>query len=181
MEKAVFREESNTEKMDGDLDAIIAEAKDKVSQLISKPKMTEKLLAKPPFRFIHDTVSALSAATGFGEGLYSGEELDSAGITDKQAKLNYLDKIFNLVGICKGFQLDVRALKVVQGLEPELTNKFFISLAECAGNSNIDNNEAVRRCLAGEAPGSGPVPLKRVSQMISKFSVEIVFNVICGL
>jgi hypothetical protein len=34
-------------------------------------------------------------------GLYSGEETDSAAITDKQAKINYLEKIFTLVGICK--------------------------------------------------------------------------------
>lgn len=149
--------------MEGELDALIAEAKDKISQLISKPKMTEKLLSKPPFRFIHDTVTAITGATGFAEGLFSGGELDSASITDKQAKLSYLDKIFNLVGICKGFPLDVKSIKVVQGLESEASNKFFIALAECAGNANIDNNEAVRRCLAGENPGSGPVPMKRVS------------------
>jgi hypothetical protein len=30
-----------------------------------------------------------------------GEERDSAAITDRQAKVNYLEKIFNLVGICQ--------------------------------------------------------------------------------
>ncbi len=146
--------------MSEDLDALIAIAKDKVSQIISKPKMAEKLLSKPPFRFIHDTVTAITQATGFGEGLYSGAELDSAAITEKQAKISYLEKIFNLVGICKGYALDVKALKVVQGLEPEATNKFFIALAECASDSNLDNNEAVRRCLSGEAPGRESIPLK---------------------
>jgi TRAF3-interacting protein 1 len=84
-----------------DLDSLVAIAKAKISDIIQKPKMTEKLLSKPPFRFIHDTVSAITVQTGFGEGLYSGVELDSAAITEKQAKLDYLDKIFRLVGICK--------------------------------------------------------------------------------
>lgn len=51
-------------------------------------------------RFLHDTISAITAKTGFAEGLYAGDELDSAGITDRDAKINYLDKIFKTVGIC---------------------------------------------------------------------------------
>lgn len=84
-----------------DLDTLVATAKTMISEIIQKPKMTEKLLSKPPFRFIHDTISALNAQLGFIEGLYSGPELDSAAITEKQAKLDYLDKIFAFVGICK--------------------------------------------------------------------------------
>jgi TRAF3-interacting protein 1 len=83
------------------LDDLIAQARDKVSAIISRPKMTEKLLAKPPFRFLHDTVSSITAATGFANGLYNEGELDSAAITEKNAKMAYLDKIFACVGICK--------------------------------------------------------------------------------
>ena len=84
-----------------DLDSLINAVKDRMGELIQKPKMTDKLLQKPPFRFLHDTITAVSTTTGFGEGLYQAEELDSAAITDKQAKLNYLDKIFRLIGICQ--------------------------------------------------------------------------------
>ena len=90
-----------------DLDALVEMAKDKIGQLIQKPKMTEKLLQKPPFRFLHDTISAVIETTGFGQGLYSGDELNSATMTEKQAKTNYLEKIFNLVGICKVCQLEI--------------------------------------------------------------------------
>lgn len=83
----------------GDLDALVAESKTKISQLIAKPKMSEKLLSKPPFRFLQDTISAIINATGFGEGLYSGEEMEGQ-ITEKHAKIAYLEKIFLLVGIC---------------------------------------------------------------------------------
>lgn len=85
----------------GDLEALMERTKDLMAGLIAKPKMTDKLLGKPPFRFLHDTISSIVATTGFGEGLYSGAELDSAAISDKEAKVAYLTKIFNLVGICK--------------------------------------------------------------------------------
>lgn len=83
------------------LDSLVAESKMKISELISKPKMAEKLLMKPPFRFLHDVVTAITNTTGFGEGLYNAAELDSAAITEKTAKIDYLEKIFRLVGICK--------------------------------------------------------------------------------
>jgi TRAF3-interacting protein 1 len=58
-------------------------------------------LSKPPFRFLHDTISAIVSTTGFGEGLYNDQERDSSTIIEKAAKLAYLDKIFNFVGICQ--------------------------------------------------------------------------------
>ncbi len=167
----------------GDLEGLIERTKDMVASLIAKPKMTEKLLSKPPFRFLHDTVSSIIATTGFGEGLYSGAELDSAAITDKEAKVAYLTKIFTLVGICKvnfilissrilasiyrthfsqGHPIDIRALKVVAGLEPENTNIFLIALAECASDRSIDNDQAVQRTLQGEEPGQRPKPTRSV-------------------
>ena len=106
-----------------------------IGGLIKKPKMTEKLLSKPPFRFLHDTISAVILTTGFGEGLYNEEEMTSANLTDKQAKIEYLNKIFLLVGICKGQELAVKSNKVVAGMEPENTNEFLIAFAEVASDS----------------------------------------------
>ena len=83
------------------LDELILIVKDKIGMLIQKPKMTEKLLSKQPFLFLHDTISAVISTTGFAEGLYNDIERDSANISEKQAKLDYLDKIFKLVGICQ--------------------------------------------------------------------------------
>jgi TRAF3-interacting protein 1 len=143
-----------------DLESLISNVKDKIGGIISKPKMSDKLLTKPPFRFLHDTISGVINATGFGEGLYEGAELDSVGISDKQAKISYLEKMFLLVGICTGSTLDVRAAKVVAGLEPENTNSFLCLLSDCAQNEAIDNVEAVRRALAGDEPGSSKPPLK---------------------
>lgn len=83
------------------LDGLIEDVKAQLGRVITKPKLNEKLLSKPPFRFLHDVVTSITTTTGFAEGLYDESELDSATITDRQAKINYLEKIFNLVGICK--------------------------------------------------------------------------------
>ena len=49
---------------------------------------------------------------------------------------------------------------MVAGLEPECTNSFLLALANAASESNIDNQEAVRRCLEGEEPGTAAPPQK---------------------
>ncbi len=84
-----------------DLDTLIQNAKTSIEAIIQRPKMTEKLLSKPPFRFLHDIISAVTTATGFANGLYDENELASASLTEKNQKLAYLEKIFKMVGICK--------------------------------------------------------------------------------
>ena len=60
--------------------------------------MTEKLLGKPPFRYIHDIFTATLAKTGFGEGLFQGEDLNSKSFEDKNSKLEFLMKLITLTG-----------------------------------------------------------------------------------
>ena len=85
----------------GDLEALMGQTTALMGDLIDKPKMSTKLLSKPPFRFLHDTISAIVTTTGFGEGLFSPAEIDSASTGDRDAKVAYLNKIFHLVGVCK--------------------------------------------------------------------------------
>ena len=84
-----------------DLNSLVAATISKVGELIQKPKMSDKLLVKPPFRFLHDTLCALISTTGFAQGLYDADELDSAKVSEKQQKISFLDKMINIVGICK--------------------------------------------------------------------------------
>jgi TRAF3-interacting protein 1 len=84
-----------------DLESLIEQTKNEMGGVIQKPKMADKLLSRPPFRFLHDTIAAVIQATGFADGLYSPEELDSGTLGDKNAKMEFLAKIIALVGICQ--------------------------------------------------------------------------------
>ena len=54
----------------GDLSELIPQTIETDGEIISKPKMSEKLLSKPPFRYLHDTISASTGATQCAEGVY---------------------------------------------------------------------------------------------------------------
>ena len=86
--------------------------------------MTQKLLSKPPFRYLHDIFTATMNATGFGTGLFTGDEMNAKLITEKDAKINFLVKIIQLTELVVGEELDVKPTKVVAGHEPDKTNGF---------------------------------------------------------
>jgi len=93
-------------------------------QLIKKPKMAEKLLLKPPFRYLHDIFSSTMEATNFGVGLYDETEMDGKSITEKDAKINFLAKLIALVELVLQEKMEVKPTKIVAGLEPDKTNYF---------------------------------------------------------
>ena len=114
----------------------VAVTQELMGSIISKPRMKEKLLTRPPFRFIHDVVSAVTEEIGFAAGLYEGEELDGKGMKEKGAKIAYLEKIVKLVGVVLNTLVDTKPAKIVAGLEPENTNRLLQLLAVAALVSN---------------------------------------------
>lgn len=66
--------------MSPELDALCQETIRLLSPLLEKPKPNAKLLSKPPFRYLHDTVTGVLAQTGFPEGLFTPQELVSDNI-----------------------------------------------------------------------------------------------------
>ncbi|DAZ92574.1 TPA: hypothetical protein N0F65_012804 [Lagenidium giganteum] len=129
------------------LEALIPKTQEILQPLIAKPKLADKLLTKPPFRFIHDIFTAVTASTGFATGLYNDFELDSANIKEKNQKLAYLDKMIVCVGQTLGRDIDVRSAKIVAGLEAENTNVLLQELARAASNSSLDWAKGVQKAL----------------------------------
>ena len=66
-------------------DDYVVATRDVFRDLIKKPKLQEKYLRKPPFRFIHDIVMNTMKATGFPNGLYQGPELNGKTIKVESA------------------------------------------------------------------------------------------------
>merc|ERR1711879_585568 len=132
-------------------EAWLVATQDTLGKLITKPKMTDKYLKKPPFRFLHDIVMEVTRTTTFAQGLFSTEESDPAQLADKQAKVDFLNKAISVVSFALGEKIEVSANKIVAGLEAEKTNawlqKMHQAATTCAGPKS---DEAVQRILNGE-------------------------------
>lgn len=61
-------------------EAFIAETQKVLGAIIKKPKLVDKLLAKPPFRFIHDITKSVIQETGYLSEVYTEDELNADNI-----------------------------------------------------------------------------------------------------
>jgi TRAF3-interacting protein 1 len=103
-----------------------------LGELITRPKLTDKLLSKPPFRFLFDIVMEITKATGFAKFLYNEDEMNSANITEKAQKLNFLEKIIKVVGLQLNTIVVAQPMKIIAGQDAENTNIFLQQLAIAA-------------------------------------------------
>ena len=69
-----------------DIEALILETIEIMGPLIAKPKMSDKYLRKPPFRYLHDIVVALVEAHQFPKRL-TAPDLDHNNFTEKARRL----------------------------------------------------------------------------------------------
>merc|ERR1712203_665292 len=90
--------------------------------------------------------------TGFSQGLYSTEESEAASLSDKNAKVEFLNKAISVVSFSLGEKVDVSANKIVAGLEADKTNIFLQKLHQAATTcAGAKSEEAVARIQAGES------------------------------
>ncbi|XP_008400455.1 TRAF3-interacting protein 1 isoform X8 [Poecilia reticulata] len=129
--------------------AVVKKTQDTLGKVIKKPPLTEKLLSRPPFRYLHDIFSEVIRTTGFMKGLYEENEMKSDSVKDKDSKMAYLQKAIDVVMLVSGEPLAAKPARIVAGHEPEKTNELLQAIAKCCLNK-LSSDEAVKRVLAGE-------------------------------
>ncbi|CAH1774193.1 unnamed protein product [Owenia fusiformis] len=133
---------------DNDLDKVIKKTQETLGKYVKKPPLSDKLLKKPPFRFLHDVFTVVIKNTGFMKGLYKEDESNSDKIKDKDSKVAFLQKTIDFIGMAVGRKLSVKSSKIVAGHEPEKTNELLAALAE-AVNKKPDNAALLKKFLGG--------------------------------
>ena len=81
---------------------IIKQTQSSLGQFVKKPPLTDKLLNKPPFRFLHDIITAVINDTGALEGLFDGAEMNSENVKDKDSKVEFLTKLIDALSFSTG-------------------------------------------------------------------------------
>ncbi|XP_035250351.1 TRAF3-interacting protein 1 isoform X2 [Anguilla anguilla] len=131
--------------------SVAKKTQETLGKVIKKPPLTEKLLSKPPFRYLHDIFSEVIRTTGFMKGLYLEAEMKSDNVKEKEAKMAFLQKAIDVVALVSGEALAVRPARIVAGHEPEKTNELLQAIGKCCLNK-LSSEEAVKRVLAGDRP-----------------------------
>ncbi|ESO06125.1 hypothetical protein HELRODRAFT_64267 [Helobdella robusta] len=125
---------------------IIKETQESLGKIIKKPPMTDKLLSKPPFRFLHDIVIK---TTGFMVGLFTDAEMNSDNVKEKDSKIAFLQKVIDIVSLVNDTTISVKPSKIIAGNDPEKTNELLQLLAK-AINKKHSISKHKKRTRSGE-------------------------------
>ncbi|XP_077011662.1 TRAF3-interacting protein 1 isoform X7 [Tamandua tetradactyla] len=129
--------------------AVVRRTQEALGKVIRRPPLTEKLLNKPPFRYLHDIITEVIRITGFMKGLYTDAEMKSDNVKDKDAKIGFLQKAIDVVIMVSGEPLSAKPARIVAGHEPERTNELLQLIGKCCVNK-LSSEDAVKRVLSGE-------------------------------
>ncbi|XP_029936521.1 TRAF3-interacting protein 1 isoform X2 [Myripristis murdjan] len=130
-------------------EAVVKKTQDTLGKVIKKPPLTDKLLSKPPFRYLHDIFSEVIRTTGFMKGLYGENEMKSDNVKDKDSKIAFLQKAIDVVILVSGESLTAKPARIVAGHEPEKTNELLQAIAKCC-LSKLSSEDAVKRVISGD-------------------------------
>ncbi|CAH1737155.1 unnamed protein product [Aphis gossypii] len=100
-----------------------------LSKYINKPQLTEKLLNKPPFKFLHDIVTNVIQKTGYLKGVFTDEEIISTNVTTKETKIKFLEKLITAIQSTTNKTISARPSKIVAGLEVAKTLELLLAIA----------------------------------------------------
>ena len=115
--------------------------------LIEKPKMTEKLLKKPPPKYIYDIILNTMKKTGFPKGLFTAEEEDHKYFeSDAHHKLDILQKAIDITKIVMNENFEIKCTNILKGEQPDKTN-YFLQLFYKAATNGKDNSPLIQKHL----------------------------------
>ncbi|XP_035449909.1 TRAF3-interacting protein 1 [Spodoptera frugiperda] len=130
--------------MEKDLDPdIIKSTQLSLGKYVKRPPLSDKLLKKPPFRFLHDIVTTVIKTTGFFGNLFEDNELVSENVKDRDSKILFLNKVIFVLSKTTGKTIAAKPSKIVAGQEPEKTNELLQCLAQ-ALDEKLSSDEAVK-------------------------------------
>jgi TRAF3-interacting protein 1 len=116
-------------------------------KLIEKPKMHEKLLKKPPPKYIYDIVMNTMKKTGFPKGIFTPQEEDPKYFEkDARHKMDILQKVIDITKIVTNENFEIKCSNILKGEEPNKTNYFLQKFYEAATNGN-DNSKFIQKYL----------------------------------
>ena len=121
-DRASAAPQDGVDDLEREVDATIAA----LHAVLQEPRVTKELLRRPPFRFLHDTVAAITAATGFADGLFDHVESDAVQLRKqrgKGGKLDYFQKLVTYVAIVLRCSPPALPTKIIAGKQPHRTNK----------------------------------------------------------
>ena len=121
------------------------------SSLIQKPKMTEKLLKRPPPKYIFDIIKSTMDKTGFPKGLYTESELDNKYfMADGRNKIKILNKAIDITKLIVKEKFEINCLNILKGVETEQTNYFLQMFYKAATTNKIsleEKNKIIQKYL----------------------------------
>jgi len=134
--------------------------------LFDKPKMTEKLLSKPPFKYLFDIITQTTKSTGFGKGLFKDDEQSADFYDTKEKKIYFLRKVIALSGAMLKEEIEAKPNKIVAGVEPDKTNLFLQAMYRAAtcGEDSGAYVKKINAKFAKEEAETGGAPQEDAKQ-----------------
>jgi len=129
-----------------------------LGSMIDTPVLTEKLLSKPPFRFLHDIVTSMMRTRQWPLGYFDARESEASNLTELVPKLDFLEKLIDLLSIVNASDLSyINPKKIVAGLEPDNTNALLQEFARAAA-TGITVEQITQMMQAAEEAEAGGAP-----------------------
>ncbi|KAM6200691.1 LOW QUALITY PROTEIN: ubiquitin carboxyl-terminal hydrolase 40-like [Sarcoramphus papa] len=102
-------------------EAVVRRTQDSLGRVIRKPPLRDRLLSKPPFRYLHAVIPEVIRVTGFMKGLYTDFELKSDNVKE-EAKQIPVDQLGQKVLEKKGVSWNKKYRKQYGALRKYLQN-----------------------------------------------------------